>query len=151
MAREFSRTERVGDYLQRELSLLIQRELRDPRLGMVSITAVEVSRDLSHARVYFTLLGCDSAEEAKPSTDVLNRAAGFLRTGLSRDSSMRSVPRLRFIFDTSIGRGRDLEALISRATESDAAHHLADVHDAADPEDSPEAATGTDTGKSRAD
>jgi hypothetical protein len=61
MAKEYSRTERVGDYLQRELALLIQRELRDPRLGMVSITAVEVSRDLSHARVYFTVLGCDSA------------------------------------------------------------------------------------------
>jgi ribosome-binding factor A len=89
---------------------------------MVSITAVEVSRDLSHARVYFTLLGCDSETEAKPSTDVLNRAAGFLRTGLSRDSSMRSVPSLRFIFDTSVGRGRDLEALIDRATASDAAH-----------------------------
>ena len=132
MAREFSRTERVGDYLQRELALLIQRELRDPRLGMVSITAVEVSRDLSHARVYFTLLGVDSAEEAKPSVDVLNRAAGFLRTALSRDSAMRSVPRLRFHFDTSIGRGRDLEALISRATRADAEQHLRDSDDAED-------------------
>jgi ribosome-binding factor A len=124
MAKEYSRTERVGDYLQRELALIIQRELRDPRLGMVSITAAEVSRDLSHARIYYTLLGSDTPEDAKPTTDVLNKAAGFLRSALARDASMRSVPRLRFIFDTSVGRGRDLEALISRATEADALHHV---------------------------
>ena len=113
MAREFSRTERVGDYLQRELAVLIQRELRDPRLGMVSVTAVRVSRDLAHARVYITLLGCDSEKAAQPSVDVLNGAAGFLRSQLSRDATMRSVPRLRFVFDESVGRGRQLEALIS--------------------------------------
>lgn len=110
----------MGDYLQRELSILIQRELRDPRLGMVSITAVDVSRDLSHARVYVTILGCDSDADAKVSIDVLNRAGGFLRTSLARDASMRSVPRLRFYFDSSVGRARSLEALIERATSSDA-------------------------------
>lgn len=132
MAREFSRRERVGDYLQRELATLIQRELRDPRLGMVSITGVEVSRDMAHARVYFTLLGCDSQDEAKPSIDVLNRAAGFLRSSLARDASMRTVPRLRFYFDSSVGRGRDLEDLISRAKAADARHHDADESDVAD-------------------
>jgi ribosome-binding factor A len=132
MAKEFSRTERVGDYLRRELAVIIQRELRDPRLGMVSITAADVSRDLSHARIYFTLLGSDTPEDAKPTTDVLNKAAGFLRTALARDASMRSVPRLRFIFDTSVGRGRDLEALISRATEADAQHHAHDVREGGD-------------------
>jgi ribosome-binding factor A len=129
MAKEFSRTERVGDYLRRELAVIIQRELRDPRLGMVSITAADVSRDLSHAKIYFTLLGSDTQEDAKPTTDVLNKAAGFLRSALARDASMRSVPRLRFIFDTSVGRGRDLEALISRATEADAQHHAHDLRD----------------------
>lgn len=119
MAKEFSRSERVGDYVRRELALIIQREVRDPRLGMVSITAVDVSRDISHARVHFTLLGSDTAEDAKPCTDVLNKAAGFLRSALARDASMRSVPKLRFVFDSSIGRGRDLEALISRARSSD--------------------------------
>ena len=122
MAREYSRRERVADYLQRELAVLIQRELRDPRLGMVSITGVEVSRDIAHARVFFTLLGCDSEEEAKPSADVLNGAAGFLRSALARDTPMRGVPRLRFFFDASVGRGRDLEALIERARASDAGH-----------------------------
>jgi translation initiation factor IF-2/ribosome-binding factor A len=127
MAREFSRPQRVADYLQRELATLIQRELRDPRLGMVSVTAVQVSRDLAHARVFFTLLGCDSAEEAQPSADVLNGAAGFLRNELSRDASMRSVPRLRFVFDSSVGRGRHLEALIEQARDADA--HLHDGED----------------------
>ncbi len=119
MAKEYARTQRVADYLQRELAVLIQRELRDPRLGMVSITGVDVSRDLGHARVYFTVLNADSTEDASESTEVLNRASGFLRSELSRDSSMRSVPQLRFYFDTSVGRGRDLEELIQRAAEAD--------------------------------
>ena len=122
--------ERVGDYLQRELAVLIQRELRDPRLGMVSITAVEVSRDLAHARVFFTLLGCDSAEDAKPSIDVLNKAGGYLRTQLAKDATMRTVPRLRFEFDSSVGRGRDLEALISKATSGDRTLAEAEADDA---------------------
>ena len=123
MAREFSRQERVADYLQRELSTLIQRELRDPRLGMVSVTAVEVSRDLAHAKVFFTRLGTDSAEEAKPAAAVLDGAAGYLRSLLARDAQMRTVPRLRFLFDASVGRGRDMEALIDRAKAADAAQH----------------------------
>jgi ribosome-binding factor A len=77
--------------------LLIQRELRDPRLGMVSMTAVEVSRDLAHARVYFTLLGCDSPRRRRPSIDVLNGAAGFLRSSLSRKRhhAQRAAPAFR--------------------------------------------------------
>ncbi|MFV0277522.1 MAG: 30S ribosome-binding factor RbfA [Parahaliea sp.] len=119
MAKEYSRTQRVADYLQRELAVLIQRELRDPRLGMVSLTGVEVSRDLGHARVYFTLMGADSSDEAKTAVGILNKAAGFLRSQLSRDSSMRSVPQLRFQFDTSVGYGRNLEELIRRAAQAD--------------------------------
>ena len=122
MARDYSRRERVSDYLKRELAVIIQREVRDPRLGMVSITAVEVSRDIAHARVFFTLLGCESEEDAKPTADALNGAAGFLRSALARDAPMRGVPRLRFMFDSSVGRGRDLEALIERAKASDARH-----------------------------
>lgn len=119
MAKEYARTQRVADYLQRELAALIQHEVRDPRVGMVSVTGVDVSRDLGHARVYYTVLGCDSSEDAAEVTQVLNKAAGFLRSQLSRDSSMRSVPQLRFYFDSSVGRGRDLEDLIHRATQAD--------------------------------
>jgi len=126
MAKEYSRTQRVADYLQRELAALIQRELRDPRVGMVSITGVDVSRDLGHAKVYCTVLGCDSGEDASESLEALNKAAGFLRSQLSRDSSMRSVPQLRFYFDSSVGQGRHLEDLIRRAAEAD--RHLG-LHD----------------------
>ncbi len=119
MAKEYARTQRVADYLQRELASLIQREVRDPRLGMVSVTGVDVSRDLAHARVYYTVLGSDNSDEASESTEVLNRAAGFLRSELSRDSAMRSVPQLKFHFDNSVGRGRDMEDLIRRATDAD--------------------------------
>ncbi len=119
MAKEYARTQRVADYLQRELAALIQHEVRDPRVGMVSITGVDVSRDLGHARVYYTRMGADSAEEASESTEALNKAAGFLRSQLSRDSNMRMVPQLRFYFDTSVGRGRNLEDLIRRAADAD--------------------------------
>ena len=119
MAKEYSRTQRVADYLQRELAALIQREVRDPRVGMVSITGVNVSRDLGHAKVYYTELGSDSSEDATESTEVLNKASGFLRSQLSRDSSMRSVPQLRFYFDSSVGQGRHLEDLIRRAADAD--------------------------------
>ncbi|MBA6413103.1 30S ribosome-binding factor RbfA [Parahaliea sp. F7430] len=119
MAKEYSRTQRVADYLQRELAALIQHEVRDPRLGMVSITGVDVSRDLGHARVYYTALDSDTAEEAAEATTVLNKAAGFLRSQLSRDSNMRTVPQLRFIFDSSVGRGRSMESLIRKAADAD--------------------------------
>jgi ribosome-binding factor A len=119
MAKEYARTQRVADYLQRELASIIQQEVRDPRVGMVSITGVDVSRDLGHARVYYTVMGSDSGEEAAESTEALNRAAGFLRSQLSRDSSMRSVPQLKFYFDSSVGRGRELEDLIQRAKRAD--------------------------------
>jgi ribosome-binding factor A len=119
MAKEYARTQRVADYLQRELATLIQHEIRDPRVGMVSVTGVDVSRDLSHAKVYFTMMGSESSEDASESTEVLNKAAGFLRSQLSRGSNMRSVPQLRFYFDSSIGRGRDMEDLIRRAADAD--------------------------------
>ena len=88
-------------------------------VGENSLSGVDVSRDLGSARVYYTRLDCDTAEQAKESTAVLNKAAGFLRSELSRDATMRSVPRLTFYFDTSVGQGRHLESLISQAKQAD--------------------------------
>jgi ribosome-binding factor A len=119
MAKEYARTQRVADYLQRELAALIQHEVRDPRVGMVSITGVDVSRDLGHAKVYCTVMGSNTIDDARESLEALNKAAGFLRSQLSRDSNMRTVPQLRFYFDASIGRGRELEDLIKRAANAD--------------------------------
>ena len=119
MAKEYQRTERVADYLKRELAQLLQFEVRDPRIGMVSITGIDVSRDLAHARVYCTVLGKDDEEQAAESIAALNKAAGFMRSQVSRDSNMRTVPQLRFYFDSSVGRGAYMEELIERAVASD--------------------------------
>ncbi len=122
MAKEYKRTDRVADYLRKELATLIQFQMRDPRVDMVSITDVEVSRDLAYAKVFYTALGKDSAEEAAESTEALNKAAGFMRSQLSKDSSMRMVPQLRFSFDTSVGRGRYMDDLIEKAVSADESH-----------------------------
>lgn len=119
MAREYSRTQRVADFLQQELANLIQFEVRDPRVGMVSITAVEVSRDLSHAKVFVTVMGKETEDEAKESIDVLNNAAGFLRSQVARSNNARTTPRLKFYFDESVGRGRYLSGLIDKAVTAD--------------------------------
>jgi len=126
VAKDYSRTQRVGDFLQQELAQLIQTEVRDPRAAMVSVTGVEVSRDLAHAKVFYTQLEVDDAESAKATTDVLNKAGGFLRSQIAKQASMRTVPKLSFRFDESVGRGRAMEALLRDAREADAAFSQSD-------------------------
>ncbi|MDB6063053.1 MAG: ribosome-binding factor [Verrucomicrobiaceae bacterium] len=123
MPKEFSRTHRVGDFIKQELASLIQRELRDPRIGgMVSVTGVQVSRDLSHATVYATILGKDTEAEAAESIAALNHAAGFLRTQIAKINNARTTPKLRFVFDSSIGRGARISKLIDDAVAVDREH-----------------------------
>lgn len=119
MPKDFSRTQRVADYLRQELATIIQREVRDPRVGMVMVNEVEVSRDLAHAKVFVTVMGKDSADEAAPALEALNKAAGFLRSQLARDHNMRTTPRLVFEFDGSVLRGANLTALIDKAVKAD--------------------------------
>ena len=132
MGKEFNRTHRVADFLKRELAQALQFEFRDPRLGMVSITDVEVSRDLSYAKVYVTVLGSDTEEEAQSSIAILNNAAGFLRSQVARSNNARTTPRLRFYFDTSIGRGSYLSSLIDRAVAADQHHQPPPENDGED-------------------
>ena len=123
MAKEFSRTQRIGDQMQRELALLIQREVKDPRLGLVTITAVEVSRDLSHAKVFITIMGKDDDEDAvKANLKILNEAGGFLRMQLGKAMKLRTVPQLNFNYDASVRRGVELTSLIERAMAEDRKH-----------------------------
>lgn len=129
MPREFSRQQRIADYLKRELATLIQMEIRDPRVGMVSVNDAEVSRDLSHAKVFVTVMDKTSAEEAEETIAVLNKAAGFLRTQIAKSTQMRTTPRLRFYFDSSVLRGTHLSALINEAVTQDALHQDADEED----------------------
>ncbi|MEE8059864.1 MAG: 30S ribosome-binding factor RbfA [Pseudomonadales bacterium] len=119
MAREYSRTQRVGDFLKQELATLIQFEIRDPRIGMVSITDVEVNRDMSHAKVFVTVLGKETKEDAEESVTVLNNATGFLRSKISQINNARTTPKLQFYFDSSVGRGQYLSNLIDKAVSSD--------------------------------
>ncbi|HDY98869.1 MAG TPA: 30S ribosome-binding factor RbfA [Pseudomonas sabulinigri] len=122
MAKEYSRTQRVADQMQRELALLIQREVRDPRLGMVTVTAVEVSRDLAHAKVFVTLMNKDSAEDIALNLEILKDSAGYLRMLLGRSMKLRSIPALHFHYDESVRRGAHLSSLIERAVAEDGQH-----------------------------
>ncbi|WP_150305080.1 30S ribosome-binding factor RbfA [Pseudomonas saliphila] len=122
MAKEYSRTQRVADQMQRELAQLIHRDVRDPRIGMVTLTAVEVSRDLAHAKVYLTLMGEATEEEIAQNLSALKDAAGFLRVQLGRSMKLRSVPQLHFHYDESVRRGVHLSSLIERAVEEDRQH-----------------------------
>jgi len=119
MAREVGRTQRVADFLRRELAQLIQLEMRDPRVGMVMVNDVEVSRDLAHAKVFVTVMGKDDEQQASDSLAVLNDAAGFLRSKVARGSTMRTTPKLHFVYDDSVSRGRHLSSLIDRAVARD--------------------------------
>ncbi|WP_061241004.1 30S ribosome-binding factor RbfA [Ectopseudomonas composti] len=122
MAKDYSRTQRIGDQMQRELAQLIRREVKDPRLGLVTITAVDVSRDIGHAKVFITVMGQDDADAVKESLKVLNDAAGFLRMQLGKAMKLRSVPQLHFHYDESVQRGAHLSALIERAVAEDRQH-----------------------------
>ncbi len=108
-----ARLARIADQIQRELSELVRLELRDPRVKMVTLTGVEISRDQSHAKVWFTTLG--SADEARACGEGLARAAGFLRAGLAHRLTTRTVPELHFAYDESIERGARLSRLIDEA------------------------------------
>ncbi len=105
-----NRSFRVADQIQRDVALLI-RELKDPRIGMVTVNAVEVSPDYAHAKVYFSLLIGD----AEACAEALNEAAGWLRNGLFKKLSIHTVPTLHFHFDRTTERAADLSALITRA------------------------------------
>jgi ribosome-binding factor A len=105
---------RVADQIQRDLTELIARELKDPRLGMVTISAVEVTPDYAHAQVYFTVLVGD----AEQSEAALNQAAGFLRNGLFKRLHIHTVPTLHFHFDRTTERASDMNALIAKAVAS---------------------------------
>jgi len=134
------RVQRVADQIQRELASLIQMEVNDPRVGMVSVTGVEVSRDIAHAKVFVTVLNTLTEDsevnkstlsepgdldklEIKENIDALNKAAGFLRSLLAKRLSTRSVPKLRFFYDGSIARGQQLSSLIDSALAADQDEH----------------------------
>jgi ribosome-binding factor A len=119
--RDYQRSDRVGDQMQRELADLIRLEVKDPRVGMVTLSGVEVTRDLAHAKVFFTQLGGE--EKGMEAEQGLNHAAGYLRRVLGTRLRLRSVPTLRFIYDDTPERGARISALIDSAIAEDEARH----------------------------
>jgi ribosome-binding factor A len=114
------RLRRIADQIQRELSQLLRMEVKDPRIGMVTITGVEVSADLAYARVYYTTL--EEGEARVHTHEGLRRAAGFLRSALGQRIKTHVAPELHFEFDESVERGARLSQLIDEAVSAKKPH-----------------------------
>lgn len=119
MPRDFKRADRVSDAMQRSIADILRKEIRDPRVGMPNINAVHVPNDLSSAKAFVTFIGIDDQDLIDEAVDVLNEAAGYIRTLVAKDVKMRSVPRIFFVYDKVAVEGQKLSNLIDRAVESD--------------------------------
>jgi ribosome-binding factor A len=113
MPREFSRASRVSEVIQREVAVILQTEMKDPRVADVTITYTKMSRDMSTARVHFTRPGDEEA--IRDTLRVLNKATGFIRHELAERVDLRYIPNVRFFYDASVERGRHVTELIDQA------------------------------------
>ncbi|NQZ20571.1 MAG: 30S ribosome-binding factor RbfA [Colwellia sp.] len=118
MAREFARTDRVGQEIQKEIAIILMREVKDPRLVMTTVSAVELTRDLAYAKIFVTFFS-NEASEIKSSIEVLNEAAGFIRSLLAKKLRARIMPHLRFVYDSSMSEGVRMSSLVDKAVASD--------------------------------
>lgn len=118
MAKDYSRTERVGQQYQREIALILQREVKDPRVTMVTVSDVEVSRDLAYAKVFVTFFH-DDEQQTKQALKVLNDASGFIRSLLGKRVRARIVPELKFVHDGSLNEGIRMSRLVDEAIRKD--------------------------------
>ncbi|MDE0989930.1 MAG: 30S ribosome-binding factor RbfA [Pseudomonadales bacterium] len=116
MPKESSRGRKIGDLIQREVAVLVQREIKDPRIGMVTINEATVSRDLAFSDIYFTVLPSENTEIVE---EVLNEASGFLRSQLAKVLSTRTTPKLRFHYDNTIESGARMNKAINMALSQD--------------------------------
>ena len=118
MARDYARTDRVSQQIQKEVAMIIQREVKDPRLGMVTVNAVEVTRDLAYAKVFVTFFTLEG-QSAEESVAILNDAASYVRTLLAKRIKARIMPELRFVFDQSMIEGVRMTGLVNDAIADD--------------------------------
>lgn len=116
MGKNFSRSERIAQQIRRELAEIIRLELKDPRIGMMTITDVEVSHDMAYAKVFYTLMG--EEDKTEETAKALARSAGFLRSQLAPRFKLYRIPELEFIYDSSIEAGTVLSELIDKAVAS---------------------------------
>lgn len=118
MAREYSRTERVAQQIQKEIAVILQREVKDPRLSMATVSSVDVTRDLAYAKVFVTFFTNDN-DEISQSVEILNEAAGFIRSLLAKQLRARIMPQLRFVYDNSLAEGMRMTSLVDEAIAKD--------------------------------
>jgi len=118
MAREYARTDRVGQQIQKEIAVILMREIKDPRLSMTTVSAVEVTRDLAYAKIFVTFFN-DNQDEIDASLEVLAEAEGYIRSLLGKRLRARIMPHLRFVYDSSMSEGVRMSALVDQAVASD--------------------------------
>lgn len=124
MARDFSRAQRVSQEMQKEIAIILQREVKDPRIGMATVSGVEISRDLAYAKVFVTFLNLSHGEESdeervENGLKALNEAAGFIRSLLGKAMRLRVVPELTFEYDNSLVEGMRMSNLVSNVVKDD--------------------------------
>jgi len=120
MVKEFSRIQRINQQVQRELAIVLQREIKDPRLGMVTVTEVDVSKDLNYAKVYVTFFGLED-KPIEEKIGVLNHAMPYIRSLMASRVNLRVVPEFRFLHDHSLNEGVRMSSLTTAAVRSDEA------------------------------
>ncbi|MAD75322.1 MAG: ribosome-binding factor A [Rheinheimera sp.] len=119
MAKEFSRVDRLSQHIKKEMAVILQREIKDPRLhSMITVSDVEVSRDLSHAKVFVTFLGMDDSK-VEDNLKILNDAAGYVRSLIGKRIQTRIVPHIRFAFDQSLNEGIRMASLVASVRQED--------------------------------
>ncbi|MGQ7742707.1 30S ribosome-binding factor RbfA [Pectobacterium brasiliense] len=119
MAKEFSRTQRVAQEMQKEIAIIIQREVKDPRIGMATVSGVEVSRDLAYAKVFVTFLNDNEPEQVQTAIKALQDASGFIRTLVGKAMRLRVVPALTFSYDNSLVEGMRMSNLVTNVVKND--------------------------------
>lgn len=130
MAKEFTRADRVAQELQKEIAIILQREVKDPRIGMVTVSDVEISRDLAYAKVFVTFLFDNDPEAVKRGLTGLNNASGYIRSLVGKAMRLRIVPELRFVYDQSLVEGMRMSNLVTQTIRNDEArNNLAKTED----------------------
>jgi ribosome-binding factor A len=124
MAREFSRADRVAQELQKEIAIILQREVKDPRIGMVTVSDVEISRDLAYAKVFVTFLFDNNDNAVKRGLEGLNKASGYIRTLVGKAMRLRIVPELTFVYDQSLVEGMRMSNLVTNVVRKDQEKHV---------------------------
>ncbi|MCX8600634.1 MULTISPECIES: 30S ribosome-binding factor RbfA [unclassified Gilliamella] len=123
MAKTFNRSSRVGHELQKEIAIILQREIKDPRLGMVTVSGVDISRDLSYAKIFVTFLNDDDPQVIEQGLKVLNDAKGYIRSLIGKAMRLRIIPEIKFFYDESLVKGMQMSNLVSDVIKQDNERH----------------------------